>query len=140
MSNIYKYHQGVMSSTFYHILRTSQYLVVHKNTEDVFTTQSSPAVSTTATTLTSTSAKTTTIKLKPMISEPQCVNRWRKRYCSRQLSNGRCSKWPIRRRCNLTCGVCCGDLWANKICRKKKWACGRNLNVRKNCKKTCKKC
>ena len=137
MPNIYKYH---LRGTLYRILITSQYLVVHKNTEDVFTTQSSPAVSTTATTFTFTTAKVTTIKLKPMISEPQCVNRWRKRYCNRQLSDGRCLKWPIRRRCNLTCGVCCGDLWANKICRKKKWACNRNLNVRKNCKKTCKKC
>ena len=79
----------------------------------------------------------TTVLTRPKF---RCENRWSRRYCNYQSSTGGCMKPSVRHRCNMSCNVCCGDVWGKYYCSKRKWKCTRKKSMRRNCRKTCKKC
>jgi len=79
---------------------------------------------------------------KPPTKKPKpekCYNLRPKRQCRKVLMSGRCAKPYWRVHCCISCGGC-GNLWTKKRCGRLSPYCRRSALVRKNCKKTCKRC
>ena len=73
-----------------------------------------------------------------------CKNRLSKRKCNKVAKKKRCGIRFWSNRCVVTCGRCCGNIWGNGKCFKRRRSCNRRgrkgKKVRQNCRKQCRKC
>lgn len=72
----------------------------------------------------------------PDTKDEKCKNTMKRKFCYHALMDGKCGDPEIKKGCQATCRACCGNIWRDKKCNKRKVFCNRQP-IKRRCRKTC---